>query len=539
MVRILKQTDTGISFIELLLDETLCQGDILVSRELVCQVGGINKKLKAKQKYELILRIAQEKQISFEETDSCDVRDGAGVSGDDDVMVLHDDMESKLGWQTDCYVTGKYSSQLRGNGCFELVIESLLNEAVKEGRYHETVEYLEQMIGRAGLFYDIDDAVRPILIYKGDDVCHNVLTVFAEKFGKALEDSGQSVIYFDVAQESLEHVMRYVGQRFKAIVGFQTYMYKIKMKDGIHDLHEQIYGPKYNFIFDHPVWAKTYLVHQFPDFHVLTHDENYVAFIQKYYQKHAILFPPAGIATKSDGADVREYDLSFVGACGDYRSELLLIHKMERKKRFLANAFLLKMKKKPWITAEQALAEVLAERDYVYTEQLFFELLYELRRVIYCVVHYYRVKVLRSIVESGIRVNVFGDSWMQSELKEYPNLICHGDVTIEESLKIWQKSKLSLNIMSWHKGGFTERMANIMLSGAVLVTDSTSYLKKQYNHEDMIIFELNKLEHLPQQLKEIIHNEQKRLAMAERGREKTRREHTWNKRAEQFLGLLQ
>lgn len=32
---------------------------------------------------------------------------------------------------------------------------------------------------------------KPVLIYKGDDICHNVLTVFAEQFGAALEQEGK------------------------------------------------------------------------------------------------------------------------------------------------------------------------------------------------------------------------------------------------------------------------------------------------------------------------------------------------------------
>ena len=56
---------------------------------------------------------------------------------------------------------------------------------------------------------------------------------------------------------------------------------------------------------------------------------------------------------------------------------------------------------------------------------------------------------------------------------------------------IWQQSKLSLNIMSWHKAGFTERMANIMLAGAVLVTDDTRYLEGRYeNGKDLVSFGL-------------------------------------------------
>lgn len=41
----------------------------------------------------------------------------------------------------------------------------------------------------------------------------------------------------------------------------------------------------------------------------------------------------------------------------------------------------------------------------------------------------------------------------------------HPNVTVVESLKIWKQPKLSLNVMLWHKGGYAERMANIVLAG--------------------------------------------------------------------------
>ena len=59
MKRVLRQAAEGISFLELLLDETICEGDILIPKELILLAGGRNDRLPAKKKYELLLRIAQ------------------------------------------------------------------------------------------------------------------------------------------------------------------------------------------------------------------------------------------------------------------------------------------------------------------------------------------------------------------------------------------------------------------------------------------------------------------------------------------------
>lgn len=531
MARILKKAVEGISFLQILLDETICEGTVLIPKQLVHDAGGINNKLFAKQKYELLLRIAKETPIVFEETE------GAV----EDCLMLEDDPQElmlRCGWKTDCYVLGKYSRELQEAGCFDAAVSGVLNEAERSGYAEGAIDWLEQMIGRKEAFCDIDDVTLPILIYKGDSVCHNVLTVFAEQFGRALEQAGVHIIYFDLEKEDVTEILGYRNQRFRAIIGVQSYLFSIKMADEVHYVHEYIYGPKFNFIFDHPIWMKKHLMHQYSDYYILTHDPNYISFAKKYFRKQAILFPPAGMMLDAQDEPERCYDLTFVGTMGDYLSQALWIHELERPKRFLANRFLLIMRKEPALTLEEAFRRAVEHQKLLLTDEEFMEELREICVTGYCVMHYYRYKVIETLLKSGIHMDVFGNSWMNSPLLEYPNLHCHPDVTVKESLEIWRKSKLSLNVMSWHKGGFTERMAGIMMAGAVLVTDDTTYLEGRYSQSDMLIFHLNNLLELPEQVKELLADEKKRERIAENGKKITLREHTWDKRAEQFLELL-
>lgn len=534
-MKILKQDPAGISFMEILLDETICQGTIAIPRDLAVQAGGYNQRLKAKRNYELILRIAAKGPVTF--------TDQEVLTEKEKYLIVHEQEAKERAadrWKADCYVIGKYSSQLQKNGFFDQAVSDMAQLAENEGHMQQTLAYLEQMIRHERNYYFIDDGARPVLIYKGDPVCHNVLTVMAEQFGKALEQLGIPVIYFDSAREDVKEVTKYTYQRFRAIVGVQSYMFSIMQKDEIHELHDIIYGPKYNFVFDHPVWFQNHLKHRLKEFYILTNDSNYQRFYQKYYKKEAVFFPPAGIVPENDNFSERIYDISFVGEYGDYWKELRMIHQMERNRRFLANHFLLMMRKKPWLTAEEAFAQTLYRRRITLTDQRFLELFYELRRVIFCVMNYYRDRVLRMILKSGVLLHVFGNSWSRSPLtRQYSNLICHPDVSVEQSVAIWQQSKLSLNVMSWHKAGFTERMAGIMLAGAVLVTDDTAYLSGRYDNHDLLCFHLDRLQELPAQILRLLENEQERKTIAENGRRKTLLKHTWKKRAEEFITLLE
>lgn len=532
MARVLKQTEGGVTWLELLLDETICEGPVWIEKEMAVRAGGVNAYLSAKQKYELLIRIAAEQPVAFmDEKLDPDIKyirfndDEKNSSGED-------------GWKTDCYLIGRYGVELQTEGIFDDVITAVLSEAQTAGRETETIAFLEHMIRKDAEYWKLAEGSCDILVYKGDDVCHNVLNIFAEQFGRALSRAGKKVNYFDCEKQDIGELTLYMNQHFQAVIGVQSYLFSVKMKDEVNYLHEYIYGPKYNFIFDHPIWMRTHLKQQYPDFYVLTHDMNYVNFIEKYFHHNAILFPPAGMMSDDIQEKERIYDLTFVGTYGNYWNEVLLIHQLDRKKRFLANHFLLIMRKNPTLTAEGALQEVLKLRGMILSDDEFLELLYDLRRVIYCVMHYYRNRVLRCILQSGIKLDVFGDSWMNCPLISYPNLICHPNVTVEESLDIWKKSKLSLNIMSWHKGGFTERMANIMLAGAVLVTDDTTYLMGKYTDEDLLTFSLEEREKLSDKIKYLLDYEEYRKKIAQNGKQKTLLQHTWDKRAQQFLDIL-
>lgn len=530
MARILKQSAQGFSAMDILLDETICSGKVQIDKKLVIEAGGINDYLKAKQKYELIVRIAQKQPVVFEE--SAELKNGYIELDDDPCDAVYDH-----GWKTDCYMAGKYSTLLQKNNVFDDVISAILEENDQKNDQDRVIKFLEEMVGKTEVFHRIDEGCCPFLIYKGEDICHNVLNVFAEQLGSALKRRGKQVIYYDCQKNGVAGLVAHINKHFQAVIGIQTFLFSIKMKDHVHYLHEYIYGPKFNFVFDHPVWMRKHMYQKYKDFYILTHDADYVKFIKRYYGQKAYELPPAGIMVKA-GEKERIYDLTFVGTYGDYINEAILIRKMSREKRFLANKFLLEMRKNSDETAEKALENVLTRENKILEDGEFLELLYELRRVIYCVMHYYRERVLRNILEKGIQLDVFGDSWKNSSLKKYPNLVCHPDVSVEESLEIWQKSKLALNIMSWHKAGFTERMANIMLSGALLVTDYTTYLDSKYGENDMLIFRLEDMKKLPERIKYFLKNTNERIKVADCGRERAEKEHTWDKRAGQLVDIL-
>ncbi|GHU43629.1 hypothetical protein FACS1894111_09530 [Clostridia bacterium] len=539
-------------FLDLLLDERLFGGVLAVKRDLLQTTGTINCRLKSKQVYELLLRLA--KRFPIYAIEKCsperilsNVSDGeplpdiaftrSSIKAENlqENNILIQIEESTESIKTDCYILGTYGKELQETGFFNAAVEGILAAAKRLTIEALILPYLEHMIGQDEEFLAIARDTYPILIYKGDDVCHFILTHFAQEFAAALIALGQAVEFFDVREKDLSELAHFAGRQFKAVVGVQTYLFSVKTKDGKF-LHDLIGGPKYNFLFDHPIWFRNHLEIALDNLHILTVDSHYAAFIQQYYKKDALFFPPGGELPKENLE--KKYPLSFVGTLGNWRRLLIEIHEKPRTERFLLNRFLLIMKKNPNMSSEAAFHLALAyyHRE---DEEDFFEYFHAARKGIYIIMHYFREKVLRSILDAGIILHVVGDGFANNPAFQYQNLIVHPTVEAVEGVRIMQESEISLNVMSWHKDGFTERIVNPMLGKSLVVSDYSEYLAKEFTSKtDILLYRLEHPEELPRMIKEVLQDKEKREKIAEKGYEKALAFHTWKARADEFLHLL-
>ena len=105
---------------------------------------------------------------------------------------------------------------------------------------------------------------------------------------------------------------------------------------------------------------------------MLVLDQTYADFFRRFYKQDAILFPPAGNGGGEDFIE-RIYDLTFVGTYGGYEVQLQWIREQERPLRFLANRFLLVMRKYPNLTAEAAFSRTLEHYGIELTDEEFVE----------------------------------------------------------------------------------------------------------------------------------------------------------------------
>lgn len=527
-----------ISFWDLLLNDNLANGQIICPDEVYSTVGNINSRLRAKQNYEFLLRAALEYPLKAIGTLVAET--SVVETSSPNINLPIDSLWEEF--RTDCYVAGKYSKMLMENDLFNPVVQTLLGCIPPLPNPQEGTLWLEKMLSHAPEFYEIDDDTRPILIYRGDDTCYNQLNVFADELTKALISCKQRIEVFDVSKEDIAPLTQYTGMRFKAIIGIQTYLFSIKMKDKTTNLHDLIIGPKFNMIFDHPVLLKKHIQAGPKDYYLLVHDRNYRRFAKTYYTnvKDCFFLSPGGIKSEGTGEkNVKKYGISFIGTYYNYRGIILNLKKMKKNLRYIANRFLMEMHRHVNMPAEEALTTVLKHYGMNLSDEEFLDMLFELRYAFFGVMYYYREKVIRTLLDGGIEIHVYGSSWEASPFATHPCLTIHPAVTGDDSLKVMEESYISLNIMAWHKDGFTERIANSMLNGSVVVSDKSTQLTELFvNGEDLVLFDLNNLENLPKILKELLNSKETLATLSANGYEKICKNHLWKNRAKQFLEFL-
>lgn len=540
-------TKQTITFMELLLDDRWVGEKFECPQKLYSEIGNVNDKLTAKQNYEFLLRAAKKYPVT-----------AIGAAPQQDIISSDNKSFRSLSfwnaYRTDCYIAGKYQQELLSSGYFNLVIETLLQNASEFPNHEEATAWLEKMISHAPEYYEIDDDTCPILIYRGDSTCYNILNLFADELAKALRSCRQRVEIFDIEKEGHPALTRLINRRFKAIIGVQTHVFSVMMQDRKTNLHDLIIGPKYNMILDHPAWMKQHIENGPADYYLLIHDRNYLSFVSRYYKniKQSFYFPPGGISPvhtdmpfSSDDtalpypAAKKQYDFTFIGSYYDYRKRLALIHSYDRFHRFLAARFLRIMCQKPEEPSELAFREALEYYKITLNDTDFLDLFYEMRQTCYCAMTYYREKIIRTLLDAGITIHVYGDTWNNAPFASCPNLIRHPAVSAEESLPIMEQSRLSLNIMSWHKDGLTERVLNAMLCQSAVLSDRSGRLEETFiNGQDLLFFSLKQLHTLPTLVTELLSDEERLQKITRNGYEKARQNHRWKNRAEEFLKIL-
>lgn len=551
---------------------------LAVKKSLLEWTGSFHETLQEYNTYEFLCRAAAETTVygiscseddtgdaggshTVEEKENCDRTNRVGADKDSLALIF-------------AYITRLHMVRLQAQGILDDVFSRIIDYMAELGCGQEFSDVMGVMLDSFAEFEKLARNTAPYLIFVGDDTCYSVPKRFAAALSDELADLGQAVITTDG-----RHGEWNVGGGsniavppvLKGVVGYQMEILE-------RDIFRQMACPKYQFWFDNPIYF-TDMFHDLPkEYYILSQDADYADYIKRYYgTEHAIQFPPAGedagYATNQD----RPYDVVFIGS---YRNQWDVDAFPEEERAFYEY-----MKCHPDVNFEEGYRQYLKEgtsADAVCDDDLMQDSLTDLRgqepddgiygndpmqdsmaelrhqepdkgaydndpvreglervkNACRAVTSYYRDAVIRTLTAADIQVHVYGDTWQNFHPEREENLIRHPEVSVEESLEVLGHAKIGLNIMTWHKEGMTERIANIMLSGAVCLSDESGYLRRHYSDgEELLLFRLSELDALPQKALGLLQDEDRRRQIAARAYERAKEEHTWRKRTEEFLAL--
>ena len=153
---------------------------------------------------------------------------------------------------------------------------------------------------------------------------------------------------------------------------------------------------------------------------------------------------------------------------------------------------------------------------------------------------YFRERTVRMLVDSGVKVHVFGKDWEKLSVKHPENLICSGrQLDSERCVRVLQNTRIALNTMPWFMDGAHDRIFTAMLHGAVPLTDSSIYLKERFRDgRELLFYELEQLEEIADITKKMLSLPKEMEYMARLAFETAVHEDTWQNRAEKLREYL-
>lgn len=510
--------------LDIVLNEQYAWYGYWVTEDWYIQAGGYNQRLEGGRAYELLARLADCTKVVCIPCTNLDMKN---IRTSD--------------FYTDAYLLSRYAEVLKSAGYFETYLESCIQSVTGREDANGRLVYLEAMVKKDTLYWEIYRQTQPFLILLGDDFCYNILNDMAHTLEHGLLACGQRVELCDLLVDKRQKLVGLTGKCYKAVIGFQSFISNIYLQDSGCYLTDLIYAPKLEMIYDHPFWFYEPLANHGKDFYTLTHDENYVKFIENHGIdiSGSYLMPPAGVVTEYTLKE-RAMDVVFLGTYNNYREKLSGMYATDGHIRRMAARYLKYLRRDVNRPAEEAFAKMLSDFGMESDAVSFSRMMCQMGDVCQCVMYYYREQIVRSLLEAGITLHVYGESWKSSPFMESPYLKWHSKICAQDSRSVLESAKISLNVLAWHKGGCNERIIHSMLAGAVVVTDRSSYIERHFKvGGELFCYDLKALSELPNQVKQLLQNRELLEQVAAAGRKKAIQEYSSKKQAERVLEITE
>lgn len=372
----------------------------------------------------------------------------------------------------------------------------------------------------------------------------DTINLFSNQIKRGFENLGYEIFEFDLQQSALSLGLLYdfmQGDPITAMLGFNTPFFGMQVPSG-GNMWEVLDIPCINILVDHPYWYHNILMHTPRTGIVLGIDRNHSNYIERFYPDIPTtgFLPHGGTPMHNLPKPITERKIDVL-----YAGSLFSDYAVSQKPDFTLFHF----------PAEQicknSIDQLLAHPDHTIESIIEEQLLRnginlpdkELRVFISSCVYiervvssYYREKIVGSVAMAGIPLTIYGDGWSNCPWITLPNVHYGGRISPEEVLEKMADSKIVLNTMPWFKDGSHERIFNAMLRGAVVVSETSSYLEETLPADVWGGFKLSQkdLNDLPQRISNLLSDNHAMQTTASAGYQLAITNHTWQARAQEL-----
>ena len=307
-----------------------------------------------------------------------------------------------------------------------------------------------------------------------------------------------------------------------------------------------------NIVVDHPLYYHKYLATRPQNYVQIDIDKVHMEYMNRFYPDVKTLFmASAGTEVNKDrkayekGVYIpvkdRPMDIIFTG---NYTPKHILrkqIDNLEQDYIDFYEKVLSDIINHPDMTIDEAVEKHLREEFIDLTDEQLCNCMPGMMYADLNVRFHYRELAIRALVDSGLKVNTYGEGYNYIVCEHPENIIQHGSANSQQCLDNISQAKISLNVMPWFKKGAHDRVFNSCLNGAVCLTDSSSYLDEIFTDgKDILFYDLNMLkdyemsgydykviEPMIKRVRELLMDDTALQSIADNAYELCRMEHTW------------